>query len=448
MSRDAIIEIEGLGKRYRLGESVDMTRNFRETLMSLPGYFKRKAAEKLARARAAEGGAGAGGAAAENGESPAYLWALRDINLNIAEGDVVGIIGRNGAGKSTMLKILSRITQPTTGRAKIHGRLSALLEVGTGFHPELTGRENIFLNGAILGMRKAEIERKFDEIVAFAETEKFLDTPVKRYSSGMRVRLAFAVAAHLEPEVLVVDEVIAVGDFEFQNKSVRRMQQLAQEGRTVLFVSHNLAILRHFCRTGVLLEKGRIVHTGPIDDTIDHYLARSHVAQHHDIDLRKPLDNRSAGSPPFFTAFRVFGNGRPSTISTMGGSLDFELDYDYPRPVDGLRVNIIVRDINEQVVVQFSPSQQCPEKLVGSPTRGTIRCRVPWLNLIAGTYRVEINAGDNEKDIDRIPEVCEITLAEHDVFGTGKALSRIHGMVYLPCEWQTSWEKSAAPSAR
>ncbi len=275
-------------------------------------------------------------------------------------------------------------------------------------------------------MRKAEIARKFDEIVAFAETEKFLDTPVKRYSSGMRVRLAFAVAAHLEPEVLVVDEVIAVGDFEFQNKSVRRMQQLAQEGRTVLFVSHNLAILRHFCKTGVLLEKGRIVHTGPIEDTIDQYLAGTHISQNNDIDLTAN-PGRDPGKKPFFTAFRVFGNGRPSTIVPMGGSLDFELDYDYPRPVGGLRVNVIVRDVNQQVVVQFSPSQQCPEKLVDSPPSGTIRCHVPWHNLITGSYRVEINAGDNMGEIDRFPEVCELTVAEADVFAPARRLAPITG---------------------
>jgi lipopolysaccharide transport system ATP-binding protein len=200
------------------------------------------------------------------------IWSLRDISFEITEGEVVGIIGRNGAGKSTLLKILSRITQPTSGRAEIYGRVGSLLEVGTGFHPELTGRENIFLNGAILGMKKAEIERKFEEIVAFAEVEKFIDTPVKRYSSGMYVRLAFAVAAHLEPEILIVDEVLAVGDLAFQKKCLGRMEDVAKEGRTVLFVSHSMSTIKSLCSRGLLLDNGRVVCEGNVDEVVSAYL--------------------------------------------------------------------------------------------------------------------------------------------------------------------------------
>jgi lipopolysaccharide transport system ATP-binding protein len=200
------------------------------------------------------------------------FWALREINFEIKRGEVVGIIGQNGAGKSTLLKILSRITEPSEGRVEITGRVASLLEVGTGFHPELTGRENIYVNGAILGMTRAEVRRKFDEIVAFADVEKFLDTPVKRYSSGMHVRLAFSVAAHMEPEILIVDEVLAVGDAEFQKKCMGKMKGVAQtEGRSILFVSHNMMAIKHLCRRGIWLHQGKILHTGPIDEVVEAY---------------------------------------------------------------------------------------------------------------------------------------------------------------------------------
>ncbi|MCE5228862.1 ABC transporter ATP-binding protein [bacterium] len=440
MSKSIAIDIEALGKRYRLGETVDLARNFRETLMGLPRYFKHKAARATKRLAQQISGAAEAGAAARRDE----FWALQDINLQIAEGEVIGIIGRNGAGKSTLLKILSRITPPTTGRAQITGRLSSLLEVGTGFHPELTGRENIFLNGAILGMRKAEITRKFDEIVAFAETEKFLDTPVKRYSSGMRVRLAFAVAAHLEPEILVIDEVIAVGDFDFQIKCIRRMQHLANEGRTVLFVSHNMGVLRHFCRTGVVLVQGRVAFVGPIEDAVDRYVSSAHADHHEDIDLTAH-PNRLPGAKPVFTKMRTLVEGRPGTITSMGGPIDFEVDYESPRPLRGFRIGVIIRDLNEQVIVNFSPSHQCPDKLNEAPAKGTIRCHIPAFNLMAGTYRVEIGCADNDGELDRIPDVSEMTIIEKDVFGTGRIPNQHHGIIYLPSQWSTSWETAWTP---
>ncbi len=213
------------------------------------------------------------------------FWALKDVSFEIKHGDVVGIVGRNGAGKSTLLKLLSRITEPTTGRIRLRGRVASLLEVGTGFHPELTGRENIFLNGAILGMSKAEITRKFDEIVAFAEVERFLDTPVKRYSSGMYVRLAFAVAAHLEPEILIVDEVLAVGDASFQKKCLGKMQDVSKGGRTVLFVSHNMGAVTTLCRTGIWMQQGRLIKSGPARQIVDEYLTTNASSQTTVMDL-------------------------------------------------------------------------------------------------------------------------------------------------------------------
>lgn len=244
-----IISVEGLGKKYTIRhEGQGRYRALREEIFKLPQrLLQRKHQDKE------------------------EFWALKDVSFNIMPGDRVGIIGRNGAGKSTLLKLLSRITEPSTGKITLRGRVASLLEVGTGFHPELTGRENIFLNGAILGMSRAEVHRKFDEIVDFADVEKFLDTPVKRYSSGMYVRLAFAVAAHLEPEILIVDEVLAVGDAEFQKKCLGKMEQVGQDGRTVLFVSHNMAMIQQLCHTGIFFAKGHIECLGTIEDTIEKY---------------------------------------------------------------------------------------------------------------------------------------------------------------------------------
>lgn len=255
---DTVIRVENLTKKYILGHKEESYKTFRGAMTgagkSLVNAFNPRAKKE-----------------ATQGKDE--FWALNDVSFEIKQGDCVGFIGRNGAGKSTLLKILSRITEPTSGSIRIKGRVASLLEVGTGFHPELTGRENIFLNGAILGMSKVEIQRKFDEIVAFAEIEKFLDTPVKRYSSGMYVRLAFAVAAHLEPEILIVDEVLAVGDAQFQKKCLGKMGDVAsKEGRTVLFVSHNMAAMRSLCNTGVFLNSGKVVLTGDIDVVADEYL--------------------------------------------------------------------------------------------------------------------------------------------------------------------------------
>ncbi len=251
-----IISVEHIGKAYKLGLREEMYPTFREAIVGA-------ATAPLRRFRHLGVG----------GNQDDMFWALRDVSFDVHQGEVVGIIGRNGAGKSTLLKVLSRITEPTAGRAVLRGRVASLLEVGTGFHPELTGRENIYLNGSILGMKKLEIDRKFDEIVAFAEVEKFLDTPVKRYSSGMYVRLAFAVAAHLEPEILIVDEVLAVGDAQFQRKCLGKMHDVAErDGRTVLFVSHNLGAIRSLCASCMNIEQGRIVNSGDVDDVITTYL--------------------------------------------------------------------------------------------------------------------------------------------------------------------------------
>jgi lipopolysaccharide transport system ATP-binding protein len=252
------LRLQGVSKRYRVGE-LNAHRNLRETLTDTVARPVRALRTRL---RGGQGGSSAG-----------TFWALQDVTFDVAEGEILGIVGRNGAGKSTLLKILSRITEPTRGRVEVYGRVGSLLEVGTGFHPELTGRENIFLNGAILGMSRSEISSKFDAIVAFSEIERFLETPVKRYSSGMYVRLAYAVAAHLEPEILLVDEVLAVGDIDFQKKCIGSMKSVARSGRTVLIVSHNMALIEALCTRAIWLGDGRLRADGPVHDTVTDYLS-------------------------------------------------------------------------------------------------------------------------------------------------------------------------------
>ena len=252
---DLAIAAEGLSKRYRLGAGAHRYGRLTESLSNvLAAPFRRLSGRQ------------------DSSQEAQFLWALKDVSFEVRAGDAVGIIGRNGAGKTTLLKVLSRITEPTQGRATLDGRVGSLLEVGTGFHPELTGRENVYLNGAILGMSRADIAKRFDEIVAFAEVDAFLDTPVKRYSSGMQVRLAFAVAAHLEPEILIVDEVLAVGDVEFQRKCLGKMSDVSSENRTVLFVSHNMSVVSRLCEKGIWLEGGQIAAHGPMEDVVQQYL--------------------------------------------------------------------------------------------------------------------------------------------------------------------------------
>lgn len=295
---DAVIRANGLGKKYVIGhqERTDRHRTLRDAIGVTLKTFARSARDVVA------------GRQLVSGDAVEEFWALKDVSLDIKRGEVIGIIGRNGAGKSTLLKILSRVTEPSEGRVEIRGRVASLLEVGTGFHPELTGRENIYLNGAILGMTRAEIKRKFDEIVAFAEIDKFLDTPVKRYSSGMYVRLAFAVAAHLEPEILIVDEVLAVGDAAFQKKCLGKMGEVANEGRTVLFVSHNMAAVSRLCQSAVLMKEGKLQLRGTTNEALNEYAASvggsstpSTRSVHHDagtimVTIRAIVSNTDAAT--------------------------------------------------------------------------------------------------------------------------------------------------------
>ncbi len=333
MAGDVAIRAEKLSKSFQLGEFA-LHRTLLDTLV------RRASAAWRGRPAMSAG-------ASERG----LVWALRDVSLEIARGEVVGIVGSNGAGKSTLLKILSRITPPSSGRAEIRGRIGSLLEVGTGFHPELTGRENVYMNGAILGMRKHEIDRKFDEIVAFAGVERFLGTPVKRYSSGMRVRLAFAVAAHLEPEILIVDEVLAVGDASFQRRSLSKMGDVARSGRTVLLVSHNLKAVRRLCSRSIWLAGGRVEADGPTDEVVTAYL---HSA--HQLDALEKLPDL-VGSLPQDPSFRLLEvgvrqNGLATSSPGSGEPIEIELVYDVLEFTRGLRVYFDLCDADHERLVR------------------------------------------------------------------------------------------------
>jgi lipopolysaccharide transport system ATP-binding protein len=339
------------------------------------------------------------------------FWALRDVNFEIERGEVVGLIGRNGAGKSTLLKILSRIVEPTEGMVRLRGRIASLLEVGTGFHPELTGRENIYLNGAILGMRKSEIDRKFDEIVAFSEVEKFLDTPVKRYSSGMYVRLAFAVAAHLEPEILIIDEVLAVGDQAFQKKCLGKMQDVATtDGRTVIFVSHNMGALAQLCQRGLLLEQGRVTMIGPVRDVIQTYLRSS--LNMNTAQARFPHDPTKPAQ--FVSAEILHADGGLSSDFSCDEPIRIRLTYEVRQPITETFLTLYLQNL-EGTRVLFSDIRDADpsasERLcVGSHT---FEIAIPPRLLAPTTYFLTVGSANKYSGVlDHEHNCCEFTLRD------------------------------------
>ncbi|MCL4135071.1 UNVERIFIED_CONTAM: hypothetical protein GTU68_000436 [Idotea baltica] len=358
------------------------------------------------------------------------FWALREVDFNIEFGEVVGIIGKNGAGKSTLLKVVSKITPPTSGRITLNGRVASLLEVGTGFHPELSGRENIFLNGSILGMTRTEIKQKFDEIVDFSGVEKFLDTPVKRYSSGMYVRLAFAVAAHLEPEILVIDEVLAVGDAEFQKKCLGKMNDVAGEGRAVLFVSHNMAAVKALCTRGILLGSGQIVKNSTVDEVILSYLSQNSLTSANGIVDTRNLKRTEGKFPAIKKVWIENQQGKPATNFLMGERVkicyEFESDIEISNPGFGFGIET---NMGNRIFSLNNYTSQ--KKLPKSAQKGIAEFSIDELILIPGSYRLTVSLVQDQSEwIDFIEQALSFTVEPSDVYGTGKMPKPSRGLVY------------------
>ncbi|HUJ08842.1 MAG TPA: ABC transporter ATP-binding protein [Verrucomicrobiae bacterium] len=400
---DTAITVEGLGKRYQIGQR-EPYGALRDMLMDALRAKCRPAAETI--------------------------WALKGVSFEIKQGEVVGIIGHNGAGKSTLLKILSRVTKPTEGKADIWGRVGSLLEVGTGFHPELTGRENIYLNGAILGMRKAEIARKFDEIVAFAETEQFLDTPVKHYSSGMRVRLAFAVAAHLEPEILLVDEVLAVGDAAFQKKCLGKMGDVAKAGRTILFVSHNMAAIQNLCASAFWLDHGTTAASGKVGPVVERYLKSVTASASTFLGDRK--DRRGDGRLRF-EEFSVT-NSQTGDPATCGSPATLAIRYVGNPPLRNVQLSIGIFTVLGEGAMYLS-NDLVGKQLDNLPAAGVMSCRVEKLPLLPGRYSVNLYCTINGVLADWVTDAARFDVGDGDFFHSGKLPPPGYGTVAVSQDW-------------
>jgi lipopolysaccharide transport system ATP-binding protein len=407
---ETIIKVENLSKKYRLGTigtgtlSHDLKRWWQQRLGKEDQY--RRLNEK---------------------QLTGEYWALNDINFDVKRGEAIGVIGKNGAGKSTLLKILSRVTSPTTGSAKIGGRIASLLEVGTGFHPELTGRDNIYMNGAILGMTKAEITSKFDEIVDFSGVEKYIDTPVKRYSSGMYVRLAFAVAAHLEPEILIVDEVLAVGDAEFQRKCLGKMNDISKsDGRTILFVSHNMASISNLCTKGILLANGNLICHTNIHEAINHYL--TYNAPNNNISIAERNDRKGNGNIRFesITIEDVYGN--PLKLPVSGQSVVFRVRFiKNISTIKSIRIDLALNNSNNERITWFSSSITEFEISTDINNAETALLVINKLPLMPGRYSFTLNALVNGEYADWVPNAFSFDVESGDFFNTGKLLEQRQG---------------------
>lgn len=401
MSSDLAISVRGLGKSYKIEHKQEHT-SIAETLLSrISAPFRKNAVEEI--------------------------WAMRDVSFDVPQGDIVGLLGRNGAGKSTLLKLLSRITAPTTGEARITGRIASLIEVGTGFQPELTGRENIFLNGAILGMRRQEIRQRFDEIVDFSGVEKFLDTPVKRYSSGMYIRLAFAVAAHLDADILLVDEVLSVGDAAFQKKSLGKMESVASSGRTVLFVSHDMAALEALCTTGIMFSQGRLVQKGPLKEVLSEYHRLS----------RPDIDTSTAVQLDGYQYFRRFDmvDEKGASIRTVpvGGQLRVQALLEAEKPI--AYPSFVVRVENskgQRMLTARSPRNHLAFPLLTGSRMVT--CTIDNLPFAPGDYSLKIALARDVDDLETVKTEIFFTIRNADTFDDGWG-ARL-GICAVPSQWQ------------
>lgn len=406
-----VIKVENLGKRYKIGQKTAYNyRSFRDVLANTFKFKKDK-------------------------KTKSEFWALKDVSFEIGQGEVVGIIGRNGAGKSTLLKILSRITEPTKGYAKIRGRVGSLLEVGTGFHPELTGRENIYLNGSILGMKRREITKKFDEIVDFAEVEKFIDTPVKHYSSGMYVRLAFAVAAHLEPEILIVDEVLAVGDVAFQKKCLSKISNIAKEGMTILFVSHNLAAIRAICKRAIQLQNGQVLIDDSAENSVNHYL-KNGVASKAIITWS---EETAPQSPELRFAQAYITNSERELINTIDIRKGFVLNLEYQilKPIKGLRIGFFLQN-SEGIPLCGSNDPEAWTQEYRTIGYYKSTCSFPGYTLNAGQYVSRFGADAPPYTNKFIETPFCITFTIEDTQGHGPHKEKLPGVIRPNLKWEIS----------
>jgi lipopolysaccharide transport system ATP-binding protein len=381
------------------------------------------------------------------GAGPEYKWALDGVSLQVNPGEVVGLIGRNGAGKSTLLKVLSRITYPTSGRVDVRGRVGSLLEVGTGFHDELTGRENIYMNGSILGMRKRETEAAMDQIIAFADIGNFLDTPIKRYSSGMRLRLGFAVAAHLNTEVLFVDEVLAVGDAGFQKKCLGTMRELGHGGRTLVFVSHNMAAIENLCHRVIWISDGKIVQDGDAKDVIRGYLNSFGAAEERTIDLLSIRERTGTGAVRLLKMEFLDQEGAECRVVHSGDPLRVRFDYECRRDIPnlhfGLRIysslGVLVSDVHT-----WSTSQAIPLAPQG---KGSIELNVDFLNLMPGNYYLSVWASSLNEWHDVIENVAMLEIEPSDYYGSGRGIEARFGLVFFPFRWTAGERRSCGEGA-
>lgn len=419
------IKIENLSKQYRLGLvstrtlSHDLNRWWQTSILGKPDPYL-KIGETNVR---------------ESKGNSEYVWALKDINLEIEEGEILGIIGKNGAGKSTLLKILSKVTSPTTGIIKARGRIASLLEVGTGFHQEMTGRENIYMNGAIMGMTKKEITSKLDAIVDFAGVERYLDTPVKRYSSGMTVRLGFSIAAHLEPEILVVDEVLAVGDAEFQKKAVGKMQEVSQkQGRTVLFVSHNMTSIKNLCSRGIILNNGYVHKNGPIEYVLSNYLSMNFQEFNSDLEQRKRTEGNQDA---YFSKIVMTVNGnRSERLIPTGASVSFYISIKSVKPINKL---VIFLSVYNNEGSQLIHSNNLISNINGIHlVKGLneVKCTFNYFPLQIGSYFLNLAMDGDGIRLDRVEQALQIEIVGSDVYKTGKLPKQNQGLIILPNRWE------------
>jgi lipopolysaccharide transport system ATP-binding protein len=411
---DVAIKVVGLGKRYRLGRR-QRYKALRDTLTDAMHVPVRLLHSAFRRGRS------------ERTRAPT-IWALKDVSLDVQQGEVVGVIGRNGAGKSTLLRILSRITEPTEGFVELFGRVGSLLEVGTGFHPELTGRENVYLNGSIIGMKKREVDQKFDQIVAFAELERFLDTPVKFYSSGMYMRLGFAVAAHLEPEILLVDEVLAVGDAAFQKKCLGKMSDVADAGRTVLFVSHNMGAIQALCQRCLVFDGGRLIMSGGSSECVGTYVHQFGATSETAV-VTFP-DGRNDG--PSMRRAAVLCNDVPATTVLMGDSIAISVEFRSAEPLSRPRLGFVVSSHNGVQVLNANNRYQ-PSPAYAAPVRaGTIQCELGAVPLMPGRYTVSLYLGNQFQDTHVVHDALSFDVVERDLWGEGQMPPRAISSLWWP----------------